>query len=348
LRRPAGAQKGPLDRLQAEHANVRAALEWLDAEGPVAAFVHLASLLPGFWSRGGHLREGRTWLERAVAKAAVAAADDQGRVQVGLGVVLTWHGELEAAESLFAAGIPLLRASGGTLDLATALNWYGTLAMFNGDHARAEVLVSEALALAEAAGDQPGAINGKASTLANLGMAALGRGDWALAETRLTDALRLRDAHGFDLAAAVSVEGLAAVAYARGDYPLAIARYRESLDRFGEWGELHHEASAVAGVACAAAAVGRADAAARLFGAGEALLERAGMSVLEPDWQATVERRRAAVQGTLGADAFGLAWAEGRTLSWSALMDEVAALSESAAATSPTVPAPVRPMYHRD
>ena len=32
LRRPAGAQKGPLDRLQAEYANVRAALEWLDAE----------------------------------------------------------------------------------------------------------------------------------------------------------------------------------------------------------------------------------------------------------------------------------------------------------------------------
>ena len=36
LRRPAGAQKGPLDQLQTEHANVRAALEWLDAEGLVA------------------------------------------------------------------------------------------------------------------------------------------------------------------------------------------------------------------------------------------------------------------------------------------------------------------------
>ena len=32
-------------------------------------FVHLTGLLPGFWSRGGHLREGRTWLERALAKA---------------------------------------------------------------------------------------------------------------------------------------------------------------------------------------------------------------------------------------------------------------------------------------
>jgi predicted ATPase/transcriptional regulator with XRE-family HTH domain len=356
LRRPAGAQKGPLDRLQAEHANVRAALEWLDAEGPVAAFVHLASLLPGFWSRGGHLREGRTWLERAVEKAAMAAADDRGRVQVGLGLVLTWQGELEAAEPLFAAGIPLLRASGSALDLATALNWYGTLATFRDDHARAEVMLSEALALAEAAGDQPGGINCKASALANLGMAALRRGDCALAETRLADALRLRDAHGFDLAAAVSVEGLAAVAYARGDYHLAIERYRESLGRFGERGELNHVASAVAGVACSAAALGRAGAAARLFGAVEALLERAGMRAFEPGWQANVDCRRAAVQGALGEDAFGIAWSEGRTLSWSALMDEVAALSESAAATPPILPAPVRRrdsgcnrrMHHRD
>jgi predicted ATPase/transcriptional regulator with XRE-family HTH domain len=356
LRRPAGAQKGPLDRLQAEHANVRAALEWLDADGPGAAFVHLASLLPGFWSRGGHLREGRTWLERAVAKAAVTAADDQGRVQVGLGLVLTWQGELEAAEPMFAAGIPMLRASDNALDLATALNWYGTLVMFNGDHARAEVMLSEALALAEAAGDQPGGINGKASALANLGLAALGRGDCALAEARLAEALRLRDAHGFDLAAAVSVEGLAAVAYARGDYHLAIERYRESLGRFGERGELNHEASAVAGVACSAAALGRAGAAARLFGAVEAVLERAGMGAFEPGWQATVDRHRAAVQRTLGEEAFRIARAEGRSLAWSALMDEVAALSESAAATQPPVPAPVgrrgtgcNPrMHHRD
>ena len=52
----------------------------------------------------------------------------------------------------------------------------------------------------------------------DLGILAKDRGDFALAETRLAEALRLRDEHGFDLAAAVSVVGLAAVAYARGDY----------------------------------------------------------------------------------------------------------------------------------
>jgi predicted ATPase/transcriptional regulator with XRE-family HTH domain len=341
LRRPAGAQKGPLDRLQAEHANVRVALEWLDARGPAAAFVHLAGLLPGFWSRGGHLREGRTWLERALAKAELAAADDRGRVQVGLGLMLTWQGELEAAESLFAAGVPLLRVSGSDLDLATALNWYGTLASFQDDHIRAEIILSEALDLAETATDQPGGVNSKASALANLGMAALGRGDTALAETRLAEALRLRDAHGLDLAAAVSLVGLAAVAYARGDYQLAIARYRESLARFGERGELNHVASALSGVACSAAALDRARAAALLFGAVQAVLERAGMRAFDPAWQATVDRHRAAVKDTLGDEAFGSAWAEGRTLSWPALVEAVTALCELAPAT-PTRPASAR------
>jgi tetratricopeptide (TPR) repeat protein len=342
LRRPAGARKGSLDQLQTEHANVRAALEWLDAEGPMADFVHLASLLPGYWSRGGHLREGRTWLERALAKAEAAAADDRGRVQIGLGVVLTWQGEYDAAEPLFATGIPLLRASGNKLDLATALFWHSTLASFRGDHDRAEVILGEVLALAEAASDQPWAIASKASALDNLGILAKDRGDFALAETRLAEALRLRDAHGFDLAAAVSVVGLAAVAYARGDYHLAIERYRESLARFGERGELHHEASALAGVACSAAALGRARVAARLFGAVQAVLEQAGMRAFEPVWQADIDRHIAVVQRVLGDEAFRSAWAEGRTLSWAELMDEVAALSEPAPATPPTMPAPAR------
>jgi predicted ATPase/transcriptional regulator with XRE-family HTH domain len=342
LRRPAGAQKGPLDQLQTEHANVRAALEWLDAAGPAADFVHLVSLLPGFWSRGGHLREGRTWLELALAKAEVAAADDRGRVQTGLGVVLTWQGEYDAAEPLFAAGIPLLRASGNDPDLATALFWHSTLASFRGDHDRAEVLLGEVLALAEAATDRPWAIASMASALDNLGILARDRGDFALAETRLAEALRLRDAHGFDLAAAVSVVGLAAVAYARGDYLLAIARYRESLARFGERGELHHEASALAGVACSAAALGRARTAARLFGAAQEVLEQAGMGAFEPAWQADIDRHIAVVQRLLGDEAFGSAWAEGRMLAWAELMAEVAALSEAAPATPPAVPAPSR------
>jgi hypothetical protein len=66
------------------------------------------------------------------------------------------------------------------------------------------------------------------------------------------------------------------------------------------------------------------------------------MRAFEPAWQATVDHRRVAVQGALGEEAFGIAWAEGRTLSWSALMNEVAALSESAAVTPLTLPPPVR------
>jgi tetratricopeptide (TPR) repeat protein len=186
----------------------------------------------------------------------------------------------------------------------------------------------------------PLAVARMASALDHLGLLAKDRGDFALAETRLAEALRLRDAHGFDLAAAVSVVGLAAVAYARGDYQLAIARYRESLSRFGERGERHHVASALAGLACSAAALGRDHAAARLFGAMQAVRERAGMPAFEPAWQADIDRHIAVVQRILGDEAFGSARTEGRALCWAELMDAVAVLDAPAPALSSTPPAP--------
>jgi non-specific serine/threonine protein kinase len=339
LGRAARVQKGPLDRLQTEHANLRAALEWLDGVGHAPAFVHLAALLPPFWYMGGHLREGRVWLERALAKAEEAAALDRALVQIGLGLVLTLQGEYDAAEPLFAAGIPLLRASGQTLDLATALIWYGTLANYKGDHSRAEGILSEALGIASAS-DEPGAVANKAGALGNLGTAALGRGEFDLAETRLAEALQLRDAHGFDLAAALSVLDLAIVAYSRGDYPLALARYRESLIRVGNRGELHYVAEGLSGVASAAAALAHARAAARLFGAAQALLQRVGIAAFDPAWQAIIDRNVATVQRALGDEAFETAWAEGRTLSWAEVMDTVEALSQSAPGATPTGTAP--------
>ena len=53
--------------LEAEHANLRAALAWLaetDESGPL---LRLAAALGRFWTGQGHYQEGRDWLERALA-----------------------------------------------------------------------------------------------------------------------------------------------------------------------------------------------------------------------------------------------------------------------------------------
>ena len=57
-----------LDRLTAEHDNLRAALARLELEGDAETGLRLAGSLSPFWMFRGHLSEGRGWLERALAR----------------------------------------------------------------------------------------------------------------------------------------------------------------------------------------------------------------------------------------------------------------------------------------
>jgi hypothetical protein len=61
-----GDQRAWLDRLEAEHDNLRAALAWLLAEREDAA-AELAGSLWQFWRVRGHVAEGRRWLRPAPA-----------------------------------------------------------------------------------------------------------------------------------------------------------------------------------------------------------------------------------------------------------------------------------------
>jgi hypothetical protein len=63
-----------------------------------------------------------------------------------------------------------------------------------------------------------------------------------------------------------------------------------------------------------AAGLGEWQRAARLLGATAGLLESMG-GVLDPDWQADVDRYEAATRSTLGEEAFAEAWAEGQAMS---------------------------------
>ena len=83
-----------LDRLEAEHDNLRAALAWsLDtrpadpaAGGERTAIgLRLVHVLTPFWYHHGHATEGRQWLERALDLAAEDAGSPMAQVAHGLG-----------------------------------------------------------------------------------------------------------------------------------------------------------------------------------------------------------------------------------------------------------------------
>jgi DNA-binding CsgD family transcriptional regulator len=83
--------------------------------------------------------------------------------------------------------------------------------------------------------------------------------------------------------------GLGDVARGRGDHATALARYQTGLGHAWRFGEMPPVVYALGGVAGALAAAGRWEQAARLFGATEALCERAGL----PFGAATMDRQRA-------------------------------------------------------
>ena len=70
------AQMPGILRLEAEHANFRAALNWLDASNNTSILMKLTTRLGYFWYLAGHEPEGLDWLNRALTSVREEASPD--------------------------------------------------------------------------------------------------------------------------------------------------------------------------------------------------------------------------------------------------------------------------------
>jgi hypothetical protein len=62
-------QQAWFDRLEREHDNLRAALQFWLGHGQPGSALRLATSVAAFWEARGHLQEGLTWLEQVLAAA---------------------------------------------------------------------------------------------------------------------------------------------------------------------------------------------------------------------------------------------------------------------------------------
>jgi predicted ATPase len=94
--------KGPdqlewLERLEAEHDNVRAALSWASERKDVEVALRLGGALWWFWLVRGYHSEGRGWLEEALAMEGRGSPEVRAMALVGVGALALDQGDLDRA-----------------------------------------------------------------------------------------------------------------------------------------------------------------------------------------------------------------------------------------------------------
>lgn len=352
-------QRAWLERLEAEHSNLRAVLQRSLERGDRETALRLGGALWRFWLSQGHLSEGRRWLEEALAGGGSVPLSMLAKALSGAGTLAHYQGDYgQAAElcgeslqlsrqledkRLIASaldGLALVARTGGRYaaargmyeetreifseqgdewGVAHSLHYEGISVWQQGKHAEARPLLEESLKLYRELGDRQGI----AGVLHLLRVAQDDPGTArALCEESLDICREIGDKRGM----ARGLIGLGEVALGQGDCSTARAAYEESIALFRELGDRWFLAVALDGLAGAISAAGRPAGATRLLGTAESLFESIG-APLPPHCTPAHERTLAAIRTRLGKEDLAAAWAEGRSMTPE---QAVAALEQSA------------------
>ncbi len=343
-------------RLEREHDNLRAALAWSAGErGDGAAGIRLAGALWRFWRIHGHLSEGRSWLDRMLARG-VGAAADRARALNGAGNLAFYQGDYERSGTLHEESLALRRAVGdkqgvamslnnlgnqaaiqgnyeratvlfeesvaidreleNTQGLANSLNNLGNLAAIQGDNAQAEIWFEETLAMERDLGNRQGIAN----SLNNLGTLANLLGNYERSVTLHMEGLAVMRALGDRWGVAKSLSSMGSVTRKQGEHGRAATLFAEGLKLFQDMGERTMVVECLEGMALTAVSRGESSRGARLLAAAEGQRETLG-APLPPSDRIAFEEGVRAVRPALGEEVFQTTWVIGRALSLEEAID---------------------------
>jgi len=318
-----------VDRLDAEHDNLRAALAWsLEQDGDAA--LRLSGALGWFWwSRSNHT-EGRRWLAQALT-----ATSDRTRARAkalhGAGWLAHHQRDLREARILFDESLAIARELEDHWTVAWALHGLGRVAYFENDPTSTRSLARESLSIAEELGDAWLI----AYALHLLGIAAYIEGDYATSRGYYERSLAIRRELGYQEGISVLLSLLGIVAVREQEFARAHALFTEALSTMrglmSEWGMSVN----VATFAGLAGAQGRLIEAVRLAGASASLRE-AWQTPLIPLIESVIDEGLTRARQVLDPATYAAAWAEGQAMSLEQSL--AAALTLKVAPTEPANP----------
>jgi non-specific serine/threonine protein kinase len=322
------------DALEPEEGNLEAAHVWATDHGET----DLALRLTGAWfdrHLGSFYRfttatDALAYRQRVRLALAMPGGSPASRVRaLTTAVWLTGsHEDHVEARALATEALTLARTHDDQVGVAGACLALGSATFHGGDAAGARTPLTEALAGFRALGlrghaaltltflaalDVRDAID-EGGSAEDLGHAA------ALAEEALAIFRAVDPPHGITRA----LHLLAYIAFKQRDLPRALTLTQEVLAR--DWTRRWPVFAYLEDIADIAGRTGQAEVAARLYGAAEALRERAGKPI-QPLYRAEFERDAAFARRALGEERFAELWAQGRRQAEEDVVAEALALT---------------------
>jgi predicted ATPase/DNA-binding SARP family transcriptional activator len=305
-----------LDRLERDHDNFRAALDWFEAVADTDRAQRLAAALWRFWDLKGHLVEGRRRLE-SVVRADDRPTPARAKALSGAADMALTSGDVAQGIRWAQEAFELHRALGDAWGTAFSRLMVAYAVGQEGDWARAQRLYGESARQFREWGDDHYARRATRS----LAWAHYEGGDLELTQEIAEANLREARATDDEYIQGISLSQLAGCAVDEGRLEDAGLLLEESYRILRGLDDLLLVASAVGRFAGLLAAAGRAAIAARVLAAAAALVEEIGAS---PPWLTKInEKTLVAIHARLGEADFAEAWRQGQALTG----DEAVALA---------------------
>jgi predicted ATPase/DNA-binding SARP family transcriptional activator len=297
-------------RVEGEHDNLRAALEWCRARREAEKELRLAVALSRFWDTHGHLREGRAHLEEALSRMTDAMpARLRAHAQIHAGWMAYVVRDFSAARGHYGAALDLCPEPGDRAVRSQVFNMLAVVAMAEGSFDEARSLLGECLA-----GYRERGIPEPAGIYDNLGALALRQKEYEEARYYVERSVARWGKHRPNQEGhALALLNLSLVDYRQGRHREALEHGAASLRILHAGGLVVHLPGALDRLAVLAGTEGEWGRAVRLLAAAEQLREAAGGQ----DSESAVRERAedlAKAERALGADAFAAAAAEGRAM----------------------------------
>jgi predicted ATPase/class 3 adenylate cyclase len=298
-----------LERLEPEHDNFRAALDWAIEGGVESIALRLTAALWRFWQMRGHLQEGRTWADKVLAMPGASGHPaERARALEAAGGLAYWQSDPVGATKWYGEALEVAEALGDPKLIADALYNYA----FSFDPGKwgeqvdkLAALLDRAMALYQELDDRAGI----ASTHWALGNLAYGQVDYQRAVNWTTQSLAEAKELGDDFLTGWSLFMRGGALARLGRWDEAVGPWTEGLRLFVESGDLTGILFNLDGLADAAIAEGRYERGLRLRAAAQALRAETGADLLDAD-----RETRGTPEHGLTAGEAAMAKAEGEAM----------------------------------